>query len=253
SRMIVGGDQGTIVTVDGGQSWSSWYNQPTAQVYHIAADYRFPYWLTGAQPDSGAVGTPSRLPHSAISMHRWTGLCAGGESGYTAPDPLHPDILFGGTVEKCNVVTGETKNVTPEKPEPGTTYRHAWTQPLVFSPEDKHALYFGNQFVYKTSDGGDTWTKISDDLTREDPGVPPNLNEAAAADAPAGKRRGVVYTIAPSPLRAPLIWVGTDDGLIHVTQDDGKTWQNVTPPEMTPWTKVVMIEASHFDPNTAFA
>src|SRR5262245_55882017 len=253
SRMIVGGDQGAIVTVDGGHTWSSWYNQPTAQLYHIAADYRFPYWLTGAQQDSGAVGTPSRVSHSVISMHHWTGLCAGGESGYTAPDPLHPDILFGGTVEKCNVVTGETKNVTPEKPEPGVTYRHAWTQPLVFSQADRQALYFGNQFVYKTSDGGGTWTKISDDLTREDPGVPPNLDEAAAADAPQGKRRGVVYTVAPSPVRAPLVWVGTDDGLIHVTQDDGKTWQNVTPPEMTPWTKVVMIDASHYDPNTAFA
>ena len=253
SRMIVGGDQGTIVTVDGGQSWSSWYNQPTAQLYHIAADYRFPYWLTGAQQDSGAVGTPSRVSHSVISMHHWTGLCAGGESGYTAPDPLHPEILFGGTVEKCNVVTGETKNITPEKPQEGVTYRHAWTQPLVFSMADKHALYFGNQFVYKTADGGDTWTQISADLTREDPGVPPNLDAAAAADAPADKRRGVVYTIAPSPLRAPMLWAGTDDGLIHVTRDDGKTWQNVTPPEVTPWTKVVMIEASHFDPETAFA
>jgi photosystem II stability/assembly factor-like uncharacterized protein len=255
SRMIVGGDQGTIVTVDGGQSWSSWYNQPTAQVYHIAADYRFPYWLTGAQQDSGAVGTPSRVGHSVISMHHWTGLCAGGESGYTAPDPLHPDILFGGTVEKCNVVTGETKNVTPEQPQEGVVYRHAWTQPLVFSMADKRALYFANQFVYKTTDGGGSWTKISDDLTRKDPGTPPNLDAAAAADVDPriGKGLGVVYTIAPSPLRAPMIWAGTDDGLIHVTRDDGKTWQEVTPPEMTPWTKVVMIDASHFDPETAFA
>src|SRR3954452_2285101 len=253
ARMIVGGDQGAIVTADGGQSWSSWYNQPTAQIYHIAADYRFPYWLTGAQQDSGAVGVPSRVSHSVISMHHWTGICAGGESGYTAPDPLHPDILFGGTVEKCNVVTGETKNITPEKPEEGVTYRHAWTQPLVFSMADKHALYFGNQFVYKTADGADSWTKISGRLTREHPGVPPHIDEAAAADAPAGKRRGVVYTIAPSPLRAPMIWAGTDDGLIHLTRDDGKTWQAVTPPEMTAWTKLVMIDASHFDAETAFA
>jgi photosystem II stability/assembly factor-like uncharacterized protein len=253
NRIAVSGDQGTIVSVDGAETWSSWYNQPTAQLYHVAADYRFPYWLTGAQQDSGAVGTPVRVAHGAISMHHWTGLCAGGESGYTAPDPLRPEILFGGTVEKCNVETGATKNVTPEAPKEGIAYRHAWTQPLVFSQADRRALYFANQFVYKTTDGGESWAKISDDLTREDPGVPPNLDAAAAADAPAGKRRGVVYTIAPSPVRAPLVWVGTDDGLIHVTPDDGKTWVNVTPPELTAWTKVVMIDASHFDANTAFA
>jgi photosystem II stability/assembly factor-like uncharacterized protein len=268
ARMAVAGDQGTIVSVDRGETWSSWYNQSTAQLYHVAPDYRFPYWLTGAQQDSGAVGTPVRTSHSVISMHEWTGLCAGGESGYTAPDPLHPDILFGGTVEKCNVVTGETRNVTPETPEPGVTYRHAWTQPLVFSQADRRALYFGNQFIYRTSDGGETWSKISGDLTREDPGVPPNLDAAAAADVPADlsagsgssrapsrddKRRGVVYTIAPSPVRAPTIWAGTDDGLVHLTQDEGRTWQNVTPAEITPWSKVVMIDASHFDANTAFA
>ena len=253
ARIALAGDQGTIVSVDRGDTWSSWYNQPTAQLYHVAPDYRFPYWLTAAQQDSGAVGTPVRTSHSVISMHEWTGLCAGGESGYTAPDPLHPDILFGGNVEKCNVVTGETRNITPETPEPGVTYRHAWTQPLVFSQADRRALYYGNQFVYKTSDGGDSWVKISGDLTREDPGVPPNLDAAAAADAPADKRRGVVYTIAPSPVRAPLVWAGTDDGLVHVTEDDGRSWRNVTPPEMTAWTRVVMIDASHFDANTAFA
>ena len=253
NRLIVGGDQGTIVSVDGAQTWSSWYNQPTAQLYHVAPDYRFPYWLTAAQQDSGAVTNPSRVMMGAISMHHWLPLCAGGESGYTAPDPLHPDIVFGGTVEKCNVETGATKNVTPEVPREGIAYRHAWTQPLVFSQADRQALYFANQFVYKTTDGGDSWTRISDDLTRDDPGVPPNLDAAAAADAPEGKRRGVVYTLAPSPVRAPLIWAGTDDGLIHVTWDDGATWQNVTPPELTAWSKVTMLEASHFDAMTAYA
>jgi len=257
-RMIVASDQGAIVTLDGAATWSSWYNQPTAQLYHVAADYRFPYWTTGAQQDSGAVGTPSRSNHSDISNRDWEGLCAGGEAGYTAPDPLHPEILFGGTVSRCNVLTGETKNVSPERgattggATPGQ-FRHAWTQPLVFSQADPHALYYANQFLYKTTNGGESWTQISDDLTREDPGVPPNLNEAAAADAPADKRRGVIYTIAPSPFRAATTWIGTDDGLIQVTRDDGKTWQNVTPPSMTSWSKVVMIEASHFDVNEAYA
>jgi photosystem II stability/assembly factor-like uncharacterized protein len=252
-RMILASDQGSIVTVDGAATWSSWYNQPTAQIYHVAADYRFPYWVTGAQQDSGAVGTPSRSIHSDISNRDWEGLCAGGEAGYTAPDPLHPEILFGGTVSRCNVLTGETKNVSPERGATPGQFRHAWTQPLVFSQADRHALYYANQFLYKTTNGGESWTQISPDMTREDPGVPSNLNEAAAADAPADKRRGVIYTIAPSPLRAPTIWIGTDDGLIHLTKDDGKTWQNVTPPAMTSWSKVVMIEASHFDVNEAYA
>jgi len=252
-RMILASDQGTIVTVDGAATWSSWYNQPTAQIYHVAADYRFPYWVTGAQQDSGAVGTPSRSLHSDISNRDWEGLCAGGEAGYTAPDPLHPEILFGGTVSRCNVLTGETRNVSPERGATPGQFRHAWTQPLVFSKADRHALYYANQFLYKTINGGESWTQISADMTREDPGVPSNLNEAAAADAPADKRRGVIYTIAPSPLRAPTIWIGTDDGLIHLTKDDGKTWQNVTPPAMTSWSKVVMIEASHFDVNEAYA
>jgi photosystem II stability/assembly factor-like uncharacterized protein len=252
-RMILASDQGAIVTVDGAATWSSWYNQPTAQIYHVAADSRFPYWVTGAQQDSGAVGTPSRSIHSDISNRDWEGLCAGGEAGYTAPDPLHPEILFGGTVSRCNVLTGEAKNVSPERGATPGQYRHAWTQPLVFSKADRHALYYANQFLYKTTNGGESWTQISPDLTREDPGLPSNLNEAAAADAPTDKRRGVIYTIAPSPLRAPTIWIGTDDGLIHLTKDDGKTWQNVTPPAVTSWSKVVLIEASHFDVNEAYA
>ena len=252
-RMVLASDQGAIVSVDGAETWSSWYNQPTAQIYHVGPDYRFPYWVTGAQQDSGAVGSPSRSRHSEISNRDWEGLCSGGESGYTAPDPLHPEILFGGTVSRCNVVTGETKNVSPERGDDQIVYRHDWTQPLVFSPADPRALYFGNQFLYKTTNGGESWTQISQDMTREEPGVPQNLNEAAAADAPKEKRRGVIYTIAPSPLRAPTIWIGTDDGLIHLTNDDGKTWQNVTPPSMSSWTKVVMIAASHFDVNEAYA
>jgi hypothetical protein len=240
------------VSLDRAATWSSWYNQSTAQLYHVAPDYRFPYWVTGAQQDSGAIGTPTRSPRDAITWREWAGLCAGGESGYTAPDPLRPELLFGGTVSRCNVITGETVNVSPERgmAEPA---RHTWTLPLVFSAADPRALYYSNQFLFKTTNGGESWSTISPDLTREDPGVPPNLDEATAADAPAGKRRGVIYTIAPSPLRAQTIWVGTDDGYIHVTTDDGRTWKNVTPPALTAWSKVVMIDASHFDANAAYA
>jgi photosystem II stability/assembly factor-like uncharacterized protein len=251
-RMALASDQGAVVSEDGAATWSSWYNQSTAELYHVAADNRFPYWVTGAQQDSGAVGVPTRSAHAEISMHDWTPVCAGGESGYTAPDPLHPELLFGDIVTRCNVLTGETKNVSPERMMT-VPARHTWTLPLVFSQADPHALYFSNQFLFKTINGGESWAQISPDLTREEPGVPPNLDEATAADAPESKRRGVIYTIAPSPLRAPLVWVGTDDGLIQVSNDDGKSWQNVTPPALTPWSKVVMMEASHFDVNTAYA
>jgi len=255
NRMILGGDQGAVVTVEGlseHPTWSSWLNQPTAQIYRIAPDNAFPYWVTGAQQDSGAMRVRTRGRFAGITMRDWEPACAGGEAGYTAPDPLNPDILFGGTVTRCNVQTGKTDNVSPEVDLP-TPARHTWTVPLVFSPADPHALYFSDQYLFKTTDGGNHWTRISEDMTRENPGVPPNLDAATAADAPPFQRRGVIYTIAPSSVRAPLLWIGTDDGYIHVTQDDGKTWTNVTPRELSGWSKVVMLEASHFDANEAYA
>jgi hypothetical protein len=209
--------------------------------------------VTGAQQDSGAVRVRSRGRFAGITMRDWEPLCAGGESGYTAPDPLNPDIVYGGTVEKCNVGTGKIDRISPEVDLP-TPPRHTWTLPLVFSPVDQHALYFSDQYLFKTTDGGAHWARISDDMTRENPGVPPNLDAATAADAPQqSKRLGVIFTIAPSAVKAPLLWIGTDDGYIHLTQDDGKTWTNVTPREVNAWSKVVMIEASHFDANEAYA
>ena len=256
NRMILGGDQGAVISVDGlneHPTWSSWLNQPTAQVYRIAVDNGYPYWVTGAQQDSGAVRVRSRGRFATITMRDWEPLCAGGEAGYTAPDPLNPDIIYGGTVEKCNVQTGKIDRISPEVDLP-TPARHTWTLPLVFSPADPKALYFSDQYLFKTTDGGAHWTRISDDMTRENPGVPPNLDAATAADAPAqSKRLGVIYSIAPSAVRAPLLWIGTDDGYIHVTQDDGKNWTNVTPREINAWSKVVMLEASHFDANEAYA
>ncbi|HEY7289623.1 MAG TPA: hypothetical protein VH583_07290 [Vicinamibacterales bacterium] len=257
NRMILGGDQGAVISVDGladRPTWSSWLNQSIAELYHVAPDYNFPYWVTGAQQDSGAVRVRTRGRFATITMRDWEPLCAGGESGYTAPDPVHPDLVFGGTVTRCNVETGDAKNVTPEVNLPATA-RHTWTNPLVFSlAGDRHSLYFGDQFLFKTTDHGEHWTRISDDLTRPDPTVPPNLDAATAADFEAARGRGgVIYSIAPSPLRAPLIWIGTDDGLIKLTPDDGKTWRDVTPRELTPWSKVAMMDASHFDADEAYA
>ena len=257
NRMILGGDQGAVISVDGlndHPTWSSWLNQPTAQVYRIAVDNAFPYWVTGAQQDSGAVRVRSRGRFAGITMRDWEPLCAGGESGYTAPDPLNPDVVYGGTVEKCNVNTGKVDRISPEVDLP-TPPRHTWTLPLVFSPADQHALYFSDQYLFKTTDGGQHWARISDDMTRENPGVPANLDAATAADVPQpqSKRLGVIYTIAPSAVKAPLLWIGTDDGYIHLTQDDGKSWTNVTPRELNAWSKVVMLEASHVDANEAYA
>lgn len=255
-RMIVSSDQGVVISVDGAETWTSWYNQATAQFYHVIATSGFPYWVCGAQQDSGAACALSRSSSSTLSFRDWRPVGAGGESGYIAADPLDPNILygtsFGSAVVRYDLRTSQAQNIAPSLAHPGD-YRRTWTLPVVISPLDPHQVYFSTQVLFRTSNAGQTWQVLSPDLTREDPGVPGNLDAATAADAPPGKRRGVIYTIAPSPLRAGEIWVGTDDGLIQVTRDDGKTWHNVTPPGLTPWSKITHLEASRFDANTAYA
>ena len=257
NTMIVASDQGTIITRNAKTAdprdvtWSSWFNQPTAQIYHVSVDYRIPYWVTGAQQDSGAVAVRSRGKFAEISMRDWEPIGAGGESGYTAGDVLNPGIIFGGTGERFNL---EQNRAVPgvTAPKPPEKARTDWTQPLVFSRADPRALYYANQYLFKTTDSARTWTQISPDLTRTDPGAPRTLDAAAAADV-GNDKRGVIYTICPSPLLVPMLWIGTDDGLIQLSMNDGKTWTNVTPPAVTPWSMVTMIDASHFDFNTAYA
>ena len=252
-RMILGCDQGAVVTRNGGATWSSWYNQPIGQFYHVATDNRFPYWVYGAQQDSGAAATPSRGKYSSLNFHDWRPVEAGDENGYIAPDPLNPEVIFGGAVERQDLRIEQAAHLPPGLAQT-EKLRRTWTLPLVFSPLDSHVLYFGSQILFRTADGGNSWKAISPDLTREDPGVPPNLDAATAADAdaPQEKRRGVIYTIAPSYIQGGEIWAGTDDGLIQLTRDEGKSWSNVTPPELTPWSKVTHLEASHFDAGTAY-
>jgi len=251
-RMILGSDQGAVVTRNGGETWSSWYNQPTGQFYHVSTDNRFPYWVYGAQQDSGAAATPSRGKYRSLNSHDWRPMEAGDENGYVAPDPLNPEVMYGGSVTRQDFRNERIVQVPPGLAQT-EKLRSTWTLPLVFSPLDGHVLYFGAQILFRTADGGNSWQAISPDLAREDPGVPANLDATTAADAPAEKRRGVIYTIAPSKLVAGEIWAGTDDGLIQLTKDEGKTWSNVTPAELTPWSKVTFIEASHFDAGTAYA
>jgi len=252
-RMIVASDQGTVVTVDGGRAWSSWYNQPTAQFYHVATDEKFPYWIYGAQQDSGAAATPSRTDYRSITRRDWKEIAVGGENGYIAPDPRDPDVVWGGSVERFDWRTLQNQDVDPTLAVPGE-YRGEWTLPLAISPRDPKAVYFGNQFLWKTADGGRHWVKASPDLTRENAGIPANLDAVTAEDSEAkGPRRGVIYAIAPSPLETGRIWCGTDDGLVWLTKDDGAHWENVTPKSLTPWSKVGILEASHFDANTVYA
>ena len=258
NTMIVASDQGAIITrnatADDAKSitWSSWLNQPTAQLYHISVDYRFPYWVTGAQQDSGAVGVRSRGKFAAITMRDWEPIGAGGESGFTAGDPLNPGVIYGESGSRFDLETNMPVpgTTSPTSPEPA---RADWTQPLVISASDPHAMYYANQFLFKTTDGAKSWAQISPDLTRSNPGAPPTLDASALAQVDRNGKRGVIYSVAPSPLEAALVWVGTDDGYIQITSDNGAHWQNVTPDAVTPWSRVTMIQASHFDSNAAYA
>jgi photosystem II stability/assembly factor-like uncharacterized protein len=249
--MILSADQGAIVTVNGGETWSSWYNQPTAQFYHVSADDAFPYRVCGGQQESGSACVQSRGDDGQITFREWHPVGVE-EYGYVAPDPLDPDVVYGGKVTRYDRRTGQTQNVSPH-PLRGAGYRVLRTQPVLFSPIDPKVLYFASNTLWKTADGGRSWEAISPDLTRQAWEVPENVGKYRGTPAAAATPRGVIYTVAPSPLDASLLWAGTDDGLVHVTRDGGKTWQDVTPPDLGPWAKVSLLEASHFDRETAWA
>jgi photosystem II stability/assembly factor-like uncharacterized protein len=255
NRMVLSSDQGTVVSVDDGKTWSSWYNQPTAQIYRIAADNRFPYWLYGAQQDSGGVGVSTWSRQGLLSFRNWEPICEAGESDTVLPDPKDGNILYGRGSGRCDQALNIAVPLGGALPpsDPNNPDRKTWTLPFVFSQADE-AMYYANQFVMRSRDRGKTWEKISADLTRVKPPVPANLDPVTAKDIDQQMtdRFGVVYALGPSPVRANVVWAGTDDGLVYVTRDDGKTWQDVTPPAMTPWSKVSQIDAGHFDPDTVY-
>ena len=244
-------DQGAVISVNGGATWGSWYNQPTAQFYHVTTDNRFPYWVYGAQQESGSVATLSRSDFGEITFRDWH-LIGIFEYGDIAIDPLDPNILYGDWLTRTKQDISEYAKVTPEPVRRGE-YRYVRTLPVVFSRLEPRTLYFAANVLFKTTDAGNTWQVISPDLTRESYEIPANLGVFAASDPEKGKHRGVIYAVAPSFKEASTIWAGTDDGLIHLTRDGGKSWQNVTPPQLRPWSKVSIIEASHFDAGTAYA
>jgi photosystem II stability/assembly factor-like uncharacterized protein len=252
--ILLVGDQGALVTVNGGRTWSSWYNQPTAQLYHVETNNAFPYQVCSGQQESGSVCIASRGNDGEIAFRDWRPVAAS-EYGYVAPDPLDPGIVYGAgrnEVTKFHWSTGQAQNVTPV-PILGAKFRVDRTQPLLFSPVDPHLLYYAANVIFQTTDGGRSWQTISPDLTRPHPGIPASLGSLAANDARAAKQRGVVYALAPSFKTTNTLWAGTDDGLIWVTRDGGKNWKNVTPPELTPWSKVTQMTASHFDDSSAYA
>jgi len=251
-QILITSDQGAIITVNGGETFSSWYNQPTAQFYHVNTDNAFPYRVCGGQQESGSACVASRGRYGHTSLRDWTPVGVE-EYGYVVPDPRNPDIIYGGKVTRFDRRTGQVQQVGP-KPIRDAGYRVVRTAPLVFSPVDSITLFFASNVLWSTRDGGVTWSQRSPDLTRQPAAAPPpNLGVFASDDPEKGAHRGVIYAIAPSPRDAGVIWAGTDDGLIHVTSDGGRSWQNVTPPALSPWSKVSILEASHFDVNVAYA
>ena len=244
-------DQGAIITVNGGKTFSSWYNQPTAQFYHVSTDNDFPYNVYSGQQESGSVCIASRGNDGQITSQNWHPVGAQ-EYGYVAADPLNSNIIYGGKLSRYDKRTGQTQNISPNMGSNGD-FRFIRTAPVLFSPIDPKTLYYAGNVLFNTRNEGNSWQVISPDLTRESYDIPESVGIYSENGMKTMKRRGVIYTVAPSPLDSNRIWCGTDDGLIHFTQNGGKTWLNVTPPEINSWDKISLMDASHFDKNTAYA
>ena len=261
-RMIEGNDGGATVTVNGARTWSTESNEPTGQFYHVAVDHRFPFYLYGAQQDRGTAAIESRSDTGSISLRNWYDV-GGGESGYVVPDPTDPQIVYAGSyfgdLTRYDHRNGQMQDITPWPDDTEgygadrMKYRFSWTSPVVFSPQDPHVMYAGSQVLLETADHGMSWHAISPDLTRNDKTKQGPSGGPITKDNVGAEIYDVIYTIAPSPVAKGEIWVGTDDGLIQLTRDGGKTWHDVTPPALPKWAKVSLIEASPFDPGTAYA
>ncbi|NOT60545.1 MAG: glycoside hydrolase [Acidobacteria bacterium] len=249
--MIFAADQGVTITVNGGDTWSSWYNQPTAQMYHVITDNRWPYWVYSGQQESGSAAVASRGDYGAITWRDWRTVGVD-EYGYAAPDPLNPDITYGGRITRYDWRTGQTQNIAPEPVRSGK-YRMLRTMPSIFSPVDNKTLFFATNVLWKTLNGGNSWEIISPDLSRERYEIPASIGKYRKPEMATMPRRGVIYSVAPSHKNLNTIWAGTDDGLIHRTTDGGKTWANITPPELKSWMKVAQLDAGHFDDDTVYA
>jgi len=260
-RIINGNDGGATISTDGGHNWTTQYNQPTAQFYHVTTDNRFPYYIYGAQQDNSTVGIASASPQGGIDRPDWYNV-GGGESGYIAPDPSDPEIVYagsyGGEITRYDHHTRQTLAVNPWPINPigwaaaDVKHRFQWTEPIVFSPHDPNTLYFAGEVLFKTTDGGMSWSIISPDLTKNDKQKQQASGGPLTKDNTGVEVYDTIFSVVESPVQKDLIWAGTDDGLIHITRDAGQHWENVTPKAMPDWGTVSMIEASPKDAGTAY-
>jgi photosystem II stability/assembly factor-like uncharacterized protein len=260
-RMIAGNDGGATISVDGANSWTPEDNQPTAQFYHVAADDQYHYYLYGAQQDNSTVAIASSTDHGYIGRQDWYDV-GGGESGYIAPVPHDPGIVYAGgnygIITLWNKQTGEEHLITPApvimdgSGAADQKYRFQWTAPIVISPFDPHTLYIAAQVLFKSTDAGQTWTVISPDLTRNDKSKEQMPGGPITKDSTSVEFYDTIFSVAESPVERGLIWAGSDDGLVHLTRDGGKNWVDVTPKDLPAWSRVSMIEASPFDAGAAF-
>ena len=259
-RLIAGNDGGATISVDGGETWTSQDNQPTAQFYHVAADNQFRYYLYGAQQDNSTVGIASSTDHGSISQRDWYDV-GGGESGYIAPSANGNIVYAGGNygiITRWNKQTEEAHMISPYTVNADGSgaadhkYRFQWTEPILISPFDPHELYIAAQVLFKSTDDGQTWTVISPDLTRNDKSKQQLPGGPITKDSTSVEFYDTIFSVALSPVDRGLIWAGSDDGLVHITRDGGKNWSDVTPKDMPAWSKISMIEASPFDAGTAY-
>ncbi|MFK7922940.1 MAG: WD40/YVTN/BNR-like repeat-containing protein [Bacteroidia bacterium] len=254
-RMIIGDDGGAQVSYDGGENWSTYYNQPTSQFYRVTTDNHFPYRIYAAQQDNSTVRILHRTEGRSIDREHWEST-AGGESAHIAVDPKDNDIVYGGSyggyLTRINHRTGERRaiNVWPDNPmgygAEGMKYRFQWNFPIAFSPHDANKLYAGSNHLHMSKDGGQSWEIISPDLTRNDPEKLLSSGGPITQDNTGVEYYCTVFAMAESPQEEDLIWVGSDDGLLHITQNGGDDWANVTPPQMPEWTMINSIEVDPF-------
>ncbi len=259
--MIQGNDGGAAVSFNGGETWSTLYNQPTAEFYHVTTDAQTPYGVYGAQQDNTTIAGPSRSPMAAIAQSEWFEV-GGGESGYIAVRPDDPNIIYagsyGGSITRFDRRTGQRRNINvwPEAHlgwgAKDVRYRFNWTAPIMLSPHDPKSLYITGNHVFRSTDEGSSWEAISPDLTRNDVTKMDASGGPITKDNTGAEYYCTIFAFAESPVQRGVLWAGSDDGLVHVSRDDGANWENVTPKDLPEWALISIIEASPHDPATAY-